>query len=297
MGEGGLNPFCNPGSYNTEWTPGVCATQGLGIYGGNRRLTPETSENFDLGVIVAPVPNLGVTFDFYRILLKNTIGRVPTTAIYGNPSAFPNLIVTNNSGTLTPSVEEATFCHPYTAPTCGYILLTDQNTGQITTNGIDASIQYQLRTFVGTFHLDLEGTATTQFLEQQYDGGPLLNLVGWFNELPPAYRWQHNARVDWSSPMAMWGAGLSNRFYSSYIDEFPDGNGDRRIVGTYSLWDIYASVRPIKQLAVLFGIKNLFNTSPPYTNAFQDNFASGYNQLAADPLLRNFYLNVKYDFY
>src|SRR6185312_3978871 len=102
---------------------------------------------------------------------------------------------------------------------------------------------------------------------------------------------------DWTSPMGMWGAGLSNRFYSSYIDEFADGNGNQRTVGVYSRWDRYVSFKPIKPLAVLFGIKNLFDTSPPYTNAFQDNFASGYNQLVADPLLRNFYLNVKYDFY
>jgi len=41
----------------------------------------------------------------------------------------------------------------------------------------------------------------------------------------------------------------------------------------------------------------VLNTSPPYTDAYQDNFASGYNALVADPLLRNFYVNLKYDFY
>ena len=54
------------------------------------------------------------------------------------------------------------------------------------------------------------------------------------------------------------------------------------------------SVKPITNLTVLFGIKNIFNTSPPYTNASQGNFASGYNALIADPLLRNFYVNLKY---
>jgi iron complex outermembrane receptor protein len=94
----------------------------------------------------------------------------------------------------------------------------------------------------------------------------------------------------------MWGAGLSDRFYSSYIDEYPDANGNSLKVGSYSLVDGYVSVQPIEHLTALFGIKNLFNTSPPFTNALQNNFAAGYNALIADPLLRNFYVNLKYTF-
>ncbi len=59
--------------------------------------------------------------------------------------------------------------------------VTDQNTGQITTDGLDMSIQYLQHTPIGVFHEDLEGTAITQYLLQQYNGGPLLNLVGWYN--------------------------------------------------------------------------------------------------------------------
>jgi iron complex outermembrane receptor protein len=154
------------------------------------------------------------------------------------------------------------------------------------------------RTSIGTFREDLEGTAVTQFRQQQYSGGPLLNLVGNLQiiTLNPAFRWQHNLRVDWTSPGKMWGGGLSDRFYSSYIDEYPDGNGNQRIVGSYSLVDGYVSVKPVEKLTVLVGIKNIFDKSPPFTNASQNNFASGYNALIADPLLRNFYVNLKYTF-
>ena len=92
----------------------------------------------------------------------------------------------------------------------------------------------------------------------------------------------------------MWGAGLSHRFYSTYIDEFPDGNDNQRKVGSYSLIDAYASVKPIESLTVLFGIKNLLDRSPPFTNTAQDTFAAGYNSFNTDPLLRNYYINVKY---
>jgi iron complex outermembrane receptor protein len=97
----------------------------------------------------------------------------------------------------------------------------------------------------------------------------------------------------------MFGGGLNNRFYSDYIDQFQIGPASNmnRTVGSYSLWDAYGVYKPTPKLAVLFGIKNLLNTSPPYTNALQANFAAGYNSLVADPLLRNFYINLKYTFF
>jgi iron complex outermembrane recepter protein len=296
MGSG--NPFCSPGHYTIEWTPATCSSQGLALNGGNNKLGPETSENFDLGLIVSPIQDMGVTLDYYRILLKNVVQTVPASAIYGNPTALANYIVTNSSGTLTQSVAEANDCNPYTAPTCGYIQQNFQNTGRITTDGFDLSVQYSQHTPIGTFREDLEGTAITQFLEQQYSGGPNINLVGNLGIvlLLPAYRWQHNLRVDWTSPGDLFGAGVSNRFYSRYTDEYLDANGSQRTVGDYSLWDTYAVYKPTSKLSVLFGIKNLFDTSPPFTNAQQNNFAAGYNALAADPLLRNFYINLKYKF-
>jgi iron complex outermembrane receptor protein len=303
MGAG--NPFCQPGSYNAEWTQATCLAQGIGLYGGNKNLTPETSQNFDFGVIIEPIHDLGITVDYYRILLKNAIGQVPANAIYGNPTNFASYIVPATSGpyagSLPPTIAEASTCIPYTLPSCGYINLQDSNTGRITTDGIDLSIQYSQHTPIGTFHEDLEGTAVTQFLQQQYNGGPTLNLVGnlQIQTLNPAFRWQHNVRVDWTSPDKMWGGGLSDRFYSGYYDEFgsgPTNSGPVPKVGSYSLVDGYVSVHPMQQLTVLFGIKNILNTSPPFSNASQNNFASGYNALIADPLLRNFYINLKYTF-
>ena len=300
MGQG--NPDCPASDGGTGTTFSgpfnalACQSQGLELNGGNKNLTPETSQNFDLGIVLAPIEDLGITLDYYRILLKNTISTVPSEAIYSDPTQFANLIVANSSGTLTPSIAEANECTPYTAPTCGYIIRNFQNTGQISTNGFDLSIEYTQHTAVGTFHEDLEGTAVTQFLEQQYTGGPSLNLVGneVIAELNPAFRWEHNLRVGWISPGNTWAAGLSNRYYSGYIDELLDGNNNQRTVGAYSLVDAYASVKPIDRLTVLFGIKNILNTSPPFTNAPQNNFAAGYNALIADPLLRNFYINLKY---
>jgi iron complex outermembrane recepter protein len=300
MGTG--NPDCpSSGPAIPPFTAATCITQGLALAGGNKGLTPETSQNFDIGVVISPIEDMGITLDYYRILVKNTISTIPVQAIYGNPAGFTSSYVLNSAGGLTPSIQEGADCTPYTKATCGYILQTFENTGRITTDGIDLSIQYQQRTSIGTFHEDLEGTAVTKYLLEQYTGGPNLNIVGWWNEIPQsgtalnvAYKWSHFLRVDWTSPGKMWGAGIDNRLYSQYVDQFPDGAGNQREVGTYTLFDGYASYKPIDQMTVIFGIKNLLNRAPPYTNSYQNNFASGYNVQTADPLLRNFYINVEY---
>ena len=296
MGEN--NPFCTPGNYTAEWTPAICGDQGLGLFGGNPHLKPEKSDNFDIGVILAPVRNLGITLDYYRILVRNTIGEVPPLDIYQNPVEFADLIHTNADGTLTPSAAEAADCTPYTQPTCGYILANLANVGRLTTDGIDVSITYSQQTRFGEFREDLEGTAITHFTVQNYPGGPRINIVGWFDQgNEPAPRWQHILRLDWTSPDGRWGAGLSNRFYSSYIDENPIASGAQRIVGSQSTWDAYVSDRPMRGLSVLFGIRNLFNTNPPFTNSSQGNFAAGYNSLFSNPIMRDFYLNLTYRFH
>ena len=304
MGQGG-NPYCSPGNYTVEFTSTVCNSQGLGLTGGNTHLKPESSENFDIGVVVSPIRNLGITLDYYRILLKNTIGVIPDTAIYGNPSEFSNLYVLNSAATLTTSIDAPAQCTPYTAPTCGYIIQNIQNTGGVTTAGVDVSIQYTKRTMVGTFHADLEGTAITQYRLQEYTGGPVLNLVGWFNSGNlPAPRWTHDLTLGWTSPAGMWGGGVTNRLLSSYIDQhkapYPSflpagGTEQQRIVATDSTWDVFASYKPIEPLTVLVGIRNVLNTNPPFSNQTV-NWPSGYNPVYSDPLLRTFYINLKYKF-
>jgi iron complex outermembrane receptor protein len=304
MGSG--NPYCAVNPPLAPFTTATCNTQGLGLFGGNPNLTPETSENFDLGVVLNPITDMGITVDYYRILIKNTISTVPAQAIYGDPATFASYYVLDNTGGLTPSINSGVACIPYTAPTCGYIKLNSANTGRISTDGIDLSIQYSQHTKIGTFHEDFEGTSVLQFLQQQYTGGPELNLVGWYNELPPAYRFQTNFRLDWTSPGTMWGAGLGQQWWSGYIDQFqtcaqPGSPANcvpaQRNVGSWGTWDAYVSVKPVKQLTVLFGIKNLQDRSPPYTNAFQGNFAAGYNALIVDPNLRSFYVNAKLDIF
>jgi iron complex outermembrane recepter protein len=275
-----------------------CASQGLSITGGNPNLKPETSENFDAGFIVAPIPNLGITVDYYRILIKNDIipNGLPDTTIYSNPTAFASDYVLNNTGTLTTAPEKTVDCaNGPTTPTCGYIVATTENTGSIATSGVDLSIKYSSRTPIGNFNVGLEGTLVTQYLFQEYPNGPQLNLVGWFNQgNQPVIRWQHLFTVDWS--YANYGAGISNHFLSDYTDFALTAAGNPETVANYSIWNGYLSWKPIAPLTAVVGVRNLFNILPPFSNQ-TPNWQSSYNPLFSDPLLRTFYVRLSYKFF
>jgi hypothetical protein len=108
--------------------------------------------------------------------------------------------------------------------------------------------------------------------------------------------WDYSADLNYSKNHNnnRWTGGIPNEtvlapggVLSDLINPFGSQSaaGQALTVGSYSLWDAYGVYKPTPKLAVLFGIKNLFDTSPPFTNAQQLNFAAGYNALVADPLL------------
>jgi iron complex outermembrane receptor protein len=299
-----VGPNCASGAYNQEFSQTVCNSQGLALSGSNRNLKPETSQNLDLGVVFEPISGLGVTVDFYRVVVKNEIQTIPDAAIYGNPTTFANQIVLNNAGTFTTAPTANINCQPYTSPTCGYVLLTLQNTGGIATNGVDVNADYTVRTDFGNVRVGLDGTVVTQYLLQTYTSGPQLNLVGQFNEgFQPVIRWQHLLTVDWTN--GNWGAGISNHYLSSYKDyayasgapynSTSPGSGYRPTVGAYSIWNLYGSWKPIAPLTLLLGIHNVLDTNPPFSNQ-EANWQASYNPLFSDPTGRAFYAKVKFEF-
>jgi iron complex outermembrane receptor protein len=293
--QGTMNgPGCASGNYNTVFSQLNCISQGLSLNGGNANLKPETSQNFDLGFVIEPIHNLDFTLDYYRINLKNEIQTLPGPTIYGNPTTFASLYVLNNAGTLTPSPAANIACPTYTAPTCGYIITTFQNTGGITTDGFDLSGSYQLDTDVGKFRVALESTFVTGYRLTEYPGGPQLSLAGQFNQgNQPVIRYSHQLNFDWT--YGIWGAGLNNHFTEHYHDYLPDAAGNILTVGNYSIWNGYVSLSPIPALKLLAGINNLADTNPPFSNQ-TGNWQAGYNPIFSSPLGRTFYGRITYKF-
>jgi iron complex outermembrane receptor protein len=289
-----VGPGCASGNYTVVFSQLNCISQGMSLDGGNPGLKPEQSQNFDLGFVIEPIDHLGITVDYYRVILRNEIQTLTGTTIYANPTTFASLYVLNNAGTLTPASLANVQCPTTTAATCGYIIRTQQNAGGITTDGFDLSANYLKSTDFGKFRLGFEGTFVTGFEFQQYPGGPQLNQVGQFNQgNQPVIRWQHQLTLDWT--YQAWGAGLSNHFTEHYYDYAPDAAGNLLTVGNYSIWNGYVSLKPVPSVKVLLGINNIADTAPPFSNQ-ELNFQGGFNPIFSNPLGRTFYGRITYDF-
>ncbi|MCZ8074005.1 MAG: TonB-dependent receptor, partial [Paucibacter sp.] len=105
-------------------------------------------------------------------------------------------------------------------------------------------------------------------------------------------RWRHTVSADWEQ--GPWSATLSNSYLSGYTDQTIVGKVDRK-VGSYSLWDLTGAWAVTPALTVRAGVKNLFNTAPPFSQQAWF-FLSGYDPSYTDPRGRFGYLSVQYQF-
>ena len=291
----GCSPTSGSSTYPTIFTQATCNSQGLVLSGGNRTLKPERSKNLDLGIVLEPAKDWGVTVDWYRIVVSKDISTVPTSTIYANPGQFMGLYKLNTAGTLTPSIAQASDCPTPQAATCGYIETNLANVGGRMTNGFDLSSNYLLRTSSGNFLFGLEGTLVTEFRRQSYTGAPWKSVLGNYNGTNQVVvPWQSTLSVNWNKDI--WAAGISEHFDSQYVDQQQLSDGSAHIVKAYSVYNVYASVKPVSNVTVLLGVHNLFNRNPPATNQYVSNFQLGYNPLLADPTGRAIYATLKADF-
>jgi iron complex outermembrane receptor protein len=81
-----------------------------------------------------------------------------------------------------------------------------------------------------------------------------------------------------------------NHYKSHYLDQDPSNT-----VGSYSTWDGYGTWQPTKSFVLTFGVRNLFDKEPPFSNQ-SATFQVGYDPRFADPTGRTYYLRGSYSF-
>ncbi len=260
-----------------------CNVQFQALYGGNVDLEPETSKNFTLGLVFEPSANLSVGVDFWWIRLRDVIGSLSFNTVLSDVDTFGRYISRNSSGDLSTDG----FACP--GSDCGYLDLRTQNLGGVNTNGIDLSAAYRYSFgSMGRLTLGLNSTYVASYEYQDFAGGPWNQNVGVYVGSGPVFRWQHAATAMWN--MNSWTVGLAGRMKSGYVDQDPSNK-----VSQYATLDAYVGWASPNGIDITFGIRNLTDRDPPYSN--QDEvFQANYDPRFTDPTGRTFFLRAGYRF-
>jgi iron complex outermembrane receptor protein len=268
---------------NGKATALVCNVQFQRLTGGNLGLQPEKSKNFTMGFVFEPMPSLSVGVDLWWIRLKDSIGALSSTTVLGDAATFAQYIKRNGTGNLSTDG----FACPGTD--CGYLDLRQQNLGGTNTNGADLSVQFrQGLGSMGRLTLGLNTTYVNKFEYQDFLGGPWNQNVAVYSGLNPIFRWQHSATATWV--FGDFTVGAVGHYKSGYVDQDPSN-----YVTRYVTLDAYATWKPRKNMSLTFGVNNLTDRDPPYSNQGEV-FQANYDPRFTDPTGRKFYLRGSYQF-
>ena len=254
--------------------------------GGNINLGPETAKMASLGIVIKPRPGWSLSADWWMINVDNTMQELTLQQLYANASLFPERFIRDAGGTIT-DIDRRWF-----------------NAGSRRTQGIEFALR-------GGFDMGNESRISIGM-----DGSLLLkkrekitptsaygpSLIGVFTLTGDlGLRWKHNAWIsytneDWAITFTqIFRAGYANRALPGSASK-PDYNARVKPYHIYNLSASYLGLGPNYRLTV--GIKNLFDTDPPFAITYDDNTGAGssWEPRVADPRGRSFNVAVEVRF-
>jgi outer membrane receptor protein involved in Fe transport len=268
----------------------------------NSDLKPQNSKDWDLGAIWEPKAEIlkGLRFDLEFFQIKEF-------SVISSPPGGAQFIVTN----------AATYANRITrSSTTGIITLVDTssvNLYELETTGWDLSADYRKPTSYGTFELYALGTIQEHYKQQTSVTGPLLDYVGYVAEGGPA-KTKANATLTWER--GHWQLGWTTEFFDGYkqygapggpagtFTKYTLAQGGytipsqlvHNLFASYSFGKRKTGSRVGDKLAsdwtIQAGIKNVFNTLPPFDAYYSPYYYSPYG----DPRLRDLWVSIKKEF-
>jgi iron complex outermembrane recepter protein len=131
------------------------------------------------------------------------------------------------------------------------------------------------------------------------------NQVGKYSsdgDLP--VRWKHTLSGTYAQ--GPWAGTLSNSYVMGYLDRVTPGvaNGTVKPVNysanvkAYSTYNLSGTYTGLKNMSLSVGIKNLLNTDPPFSAAYDADLGAGssWEPRLTDPRGRSFWASLTYNF-
>ena len=258
------------------------------ITGGKPDLQPEKAKMFSAGFVVAPTRHFSANVDFWAIDRTGTIQSQSLSTFLQNYDLFRDRFTRDAAGNLTA------------------IDIRWVNTGGTITKGVDVGLNGDCSLgrgkLSGGFDLSYLLDKRTKLLSNSPWDAEEINQFTRSGDL--GLRWKHTAFVSYRK--SNWSTTFNQLYRNSYADAVlpgvalglvhpPDWHA---MVKAYDIFGLSVTYRGIKHLTVTAGIKNLFNTPPPFS-AFYDTVSGGgsdWEPRVADPRGRSFTTRVEYNF-
>ncbi|MFN9378232.1 MAG: TonB-dependent receptor domain-containing protein, partial [Novosphingobium sp.] len=296
----GVTQSVNPGNSLTDpttcpvggtvnVTPGCTAITPDSLSGGNLNLGPETSEQFSVGLVLRPTPRISLSADYCNIAVDNVLGTITIPQLFANLVSFPQRI-TRTGGVIT------------------LVDLRTGNFGSRRTSGIDFSGRAAFDAMAGTLSAGFDGTLLIEKKEKLLPNLAYTNLRGVFSLAGDlGLKWKHNAWISYAKDdftvtfsqifrNGYQNFGLPNSLTGPNLSATrPDYNPQ---VKAYQIYNLSVSKKIQDRFMITAGIKNVFNTDPPFAITYDSNTGAGssWEPRVADPRGRSFTLAVETKF-
>jgi iron complex outermembrane receptor protein len=258
----------------------------------NPHLLPETSKNFDLGIVLSPTANFNVSVDYYRISVDHVIATSTTaqnivSTNAANPAAFAGQIFRTNGFVADVVIP---YANVYQIVTDGYdfeshlvVPLPDASKLRF---DLIATYVSSMRVFNGSSWTDFVGTNGWLYLSPISGGGPAPHIKG-------------SLSATWEN--AKWVGQATTHYIGQYHNVCQDigfcTNPESFTTPSNMTLDLFGEYRGLKNWSFRASVVNLFNVAPPYDQlALAFSGYEPYDQTLYDPRGRIIDLHVQYNF-
>ena len=282
------DPLNCPGGIPNAANPACAIIQPNVLTGGTLDLRPETAEQASAGVVFEPAAGWSLSVDWWMINVDDAITILTERQLVDNANLFPDRFVRDASGVVTA------------------LDRTWLNAGGRRTQGLEIAARGGFELGNGRIGLGLDGSYLLKKRERltaNSEFGPsLIGLFTFAGDL--GLRWKHNAWVNWSNDTVS--LSLSQIFRSGYTNQALPGIANGSVtrpdfnerVDDYVIYNFSVGVRVEDRLQLTFGIRNLFDTDPPFAITYDSNTGAGssWEPRVADPRGRSYTIQARIDF-
>lgn len=258
------------------------------LTGGKPDLGPEKSKQGTVGFVWAPTNSMSLGADWWSINKTGTIQTLSLTDLVKNYALFPQNFIRDADGNVT------------------FIDQRWVNAGESITKGIDINASANGKIGDARWGINLEGSYLIEKKSRLVASAPFgASEVATFTRAGDlGVRWKHGLTGTYTR--GPWVATLTQLYRSGYTDYVLPGVANGSIVppdwnanvAAYMLYNMSVGYTGFKDVGLTFGIKNLFNTDPPFSAAYDGNTGAGssWEPRIADPRGRAFTFLATYKF-